>query len=654
MLKGNQALLFAGAAILALTAATKDPFQTKLKPDDRIVHALNRLTFGPRPGDLEKIKQLGLDAWIDLQLHPERIEQSLTLIAKLQPLSTLPLGNREILTSYPPPQLLRALAATGADGSRLGNTPEEKEMIQAVLKRYRARKTEGKKGASATDANANANTDPSDNPEAANAEKRLAEGDLDELRTLVTAAQFETLTKGRPRDKADLLESLPAGQLNAIVLALPRNLRQQAGAAASTPLRRKLLYAAQPTAVVTQDLTEGKLYRAVYSEKQLEEVLTDFWFNHFNVYLNKAFDRSLVTSYERDSIRPHVLGHFRDLLEATAKDPAMLVYLDNAQSVAPNAGNRPRNLPPGALSHLTPQQQQRLEQFRKRKRGLNENYARELMELHTLGVDGGYSQKDVTEVARCFTGWSVTPPRQPQDYGFRFNPRLHDDGEKIVLGVKIPANGGIKDGEKVLDILANHPSTAKHLSFQLAQRFVADQPPPELVNRMAATYLKSHGDLREVMRTMLQSPEFWSEGAYRAKIKSPLQLVASALRATGADIDFALPLSRELEQMGMPLYLKLEPTGYKNVGEEWVSSNALVGRMNFALNLTQNKIRGTKVTAELSDDPQEVAHQLMSAKLSEGTLKVIDQSITEKSDGRISKARLVAGLVLGSPEFQRN
>ena len=273
-----------------------------------------------------------------------------------------------------------------------------------------------------------------------------------------------------------------------------------------------------PQQVVYRDLAEAKMLRAIYSNRQLEEQLDDFWYNHFNVFVDKGADRYLVTEYERDAIRPHVLGKFRDLLEATAKSPAMLFYLDNWQSVGPNAP-QPRG------------------QGNKAKRGLNENYGRELMELHTLGVDGGYTQKDVTEVARCFTGWTIN---QPQRGGkFVFNPRLHDNGEKVVLGVTIPAGGGESDGEKVLDILAHHPATAHFISKKLAMRFVADDPPAALVDRMADTFLKTDGDIRQVMLTMIDSKEFWSVGAYRSKVKSPLEMVASAVRAMNGNVDFA-------------------------------------------------------------------------------------------------------------------
>ncbi|QOY85837.1 DUF1800 domain-containing protein [Paludibaculum fermentans] len=323
--------------------------------------------------------------------------------------------------------------------------------------------------------------------------------------------------------------------------------------------------------MIAYDLGEGKILRAVYSNLQLEEVLTDFWFNHFNVFFDKGADWYLTTSYERDAIRPNVLGKFKDLLIATARHPAMLFYLDNWQSVAP--GSQPRQ----------------------KQRGLNENYARELMELHTLGVDGGYSQKDIIEVARCFTGWTI---RQPQQGGaFYFAPRLHDRGEKTVLGVKIASGGGEEDGLKVLELLARHPSTARFVCRELALRFVSDNPPAALVDRMAKEYLKTDGDLRAVVRTMFESKEFWSAEAYKSKIKSPLEFVASAVRAGEANITFGFGLAQIVERLGQPLYKKAEPTGYSNKSEEWVNSSGLVARLNFAGALAANRVPGIQVDA---------------------------------------------------------
>jgi uncharacterized protein (DUF1800 family) len=349
-------------------------------------------------------------------------------------------------------------------------------------------------------------------------------------------------------------------------------------------LRRRVELLIGPQQVVYRDLAEAKVLRAVYSNRQLEEQLDDFWYNHFNVFADKGADRYLVTEYERDAIRPHVLGKFRALLEATAKSPAMLFYLDNWQSVGPDAP-QPRG------------------QGNKARRGLNENYGRELMELHTLGVDGGYTQKDVTEVARCFTGWTIN---QPQRGGkFTFNARLHDKDEKVVLGVTIPAGGGEGDGEKVLDILAHQPATARFISKKLAMRFVADDPPAALVDRMADTFLKSDGDIRQVMAVMIGAREFWSVGAYRSKVKSPLEMVASSVRAVSGDVDVAFPLVNQVAQLGEPLYRKLEPTGYSNSSTQWANSAGLMARMNFALQLASNKVPGVKVGAAAAhtDDP---------------------------------------------------
>jgi hypothetical protein len=360
------------------------------------------------------------------------------------------------------------------------------------------------------------------------------------IQDVLTPVQLRTLRSGRPAQTVETFEGLSPDQQEAALRALP-GVRQRIFDAASPELRRRIVMSAGPRQVIAQDLLEGKMLRAIYSERQLEEVLTDFWFNHFNVFLDKGPIRYYTASYVRDVIRPHVLGRFRDLLEATAKSPAMLFYLDNWQSVGPARGQRPG---PAA------------------RRGLNENYGRELLELHTLGVAGGYTQRDVTEVARCFTGWTIAKPNQGG--AFTFSPRQHDDGEKTVLGVTIPAGGGEEDGEKVLDIVAAHPSTARHISRELAQRFVADDPPASLVERMAQTFVKTKGDLREVMKTMLASKEFWSAGAYRAKVKSPLEFVASAVRAEGADVDYAFFLANQVGQMGEPLYRKLEPRDTRN------------------------------------------------------------------------------------------
>ena len=521
--------LFAGAALYA--KKTIQVFQQQIPKEERIEQALNRLTFGPRPGDAGRVKSMGLKKWIDLELHPSRIAENPALTEKLKVLDSLFLSSEELVVNYPAPRMLRE---NRDGGLPVPVDPERTRMLQKMAERF-VRRQNGQ--------------EPAD--------------DLP-----LTWEQLGSLRTGTPQQKLAAFEALPLETQDDILVAYPQRL-QALFPIAPPDLRRRLQLTAGPRQVVERDLAEGKLLRAVYSNRQLEEVLTDFWYNHFNVFIDKGADRYLVTPYERDVIRPHVLGKFRDLLEATAKSPAMLFYLDNWESVGANPSR------PGAA-----------------RRGLNENYGRELLELHTLGVDGGYTQKDVTEVARCFTGWSI---KRPQLGGsFTFNARAHDEGEKVVLGQKIHA-GGIADGEKVLDLLARHPSTAHFLSRKLAMRFVADDPPASLVDRMAQTFLKTDGDLRAVMKTMLESKEFWSVGAFHTKIKSPLELVASAIRAANGDIDYARSLTDAVAQMGEPLYRKLEPTGYSNAGSPWLNSAALVARMNFAVNLADNKVPGVKV-----------------------------------------------------------
>jgi uncharacterized protein (DUF1800 family) len=316
-------------------------------------------------------------------------------------------------------------------------------------------------------------------------------------------------------------------------------------------------------------LASAKVLRAVYSDRQLEEILVDFWFNHFNVFAGKGRTALYLADYEQSAIRPHVFGHFRELLEATAKSPAMLFYLDNFQSVAPGSMPLRRN------GQTMP-------------RGLNENYARELLELHTLGVDGGYTQDDVINVARAFTGWTI----DPRQGAFRFAPARHDRGEKTFLGKTIRAGGGIDDGEHVLDILAAHPATARHIATKLARRFVSDDPPPELVARAAKRFLDTHGDLREVVRTLVTSPEFFAASAHRAKLKTPLEFVASAIRSAGVEVAAAAPILRELQQMGMAPYMCQPPTGYADTADAWASSGALVERINFATRMANGNLRG--------------------------------------------------------------
>jgi len=432
---------FVFTILAAALAAPPMLHAAPLAPEQQVVHVLNRLAFGPRPGDVERVRRIGVQQYIDEQLHPETIPLPAGLSARLDALET------------------------------------PKRSAGAAL------------------------------------------GDYLELRKEVR--NEEEGAKQR------------------------RRVEQQRAA---------------------REEAEARLLRAIESSRQLEELMVDFWYNHFNVYAGKGIARALVASYERDAIRPYVLGSFRSLLGATAKHPAMLFYLDNVVSSTP----RPK--------------------ARGRAQGLNENYARELMELHTLGVDGGYTQRDVTELARMLTGWTYDQRRLVRDgETFRFDAGRHDQGTKTWLGHEI-APAGQLEGEYALDVLAMHPATARHISFQLAQYFVSDAPPPALVERMQQAWLASQGDIRTVLKTLFASAEFMDESALGAKFKTPYQFVVSAARASSAPLTNVAPLANAMSQLGMPLYGCQTPDGYKNTQEAWLNPDALTRRIAFATALAQGRL----------------------------------------------------------------
>jgi len=422
-----------------------------------------------------------------------------------------------------------------------------------------------------------------------------------------------------------------------------------------------------------EELAMAKVTRGIYSDRQLQQVMDDFWFNHFNVFAGKGEDRYYLTAYERDVLAPHALGKFKDLVTDTAKNPAMLFYLDNFLSADPRAAQRlaqqrAMRQSRGGFNRFPRQQNPQTQNRKKPERGLNENYGRELMELHTLGVDGGFTQKDVTEVARCFTGWTIEKPREnPQ---FKFDERIHDPDPKVVLGKKIHA-GGMKDGEQVIELLIKNPSTAKFVSTKLARRFVSDNPPPALVARMAYTFKASDGDIRAVLRTMIYSPEFWTREAYRAKIKTPFEFVVSTVRALGTDVDSTMPLVQWVGRIGEPLYQCQPPTGYSDKAETWVNTGALLNRLNFSLALAGNKVRGSRSDApalygtDVAADSKQVldrAVQLfLGGQAAPTTVETLQKQLADpqvmqaKLDDPVKQVDLamVTGLVLGAPEFQR-
>jgi len=635
-------------------------FSQPLAAPEQYRHALRRLTFGPKPGDYEALTRVGLEGWIDAQLHPERVPENPVLQTDLLPLQALRLSIRDAYTHYPPPQMIAAVARGRGP---LPDDPELRAIVLRLADRYLQRKNEAQAAAVASSpapltaappSTVNLNV-PSETQKALAEKSQTMENpndlsDLDlkvKLSSLLTPDQIALLQSGKPDEKAQVLAAIPPEKRLDFVWALRPPQRQRLFALAPVELRRELMLSVAPQNVVASDLAEAKILRAAYSNHQLQELLVDFWYNHFNVFLNKGADRYLVPTYEREAIRPHVFGKFYDLLLETAKSPAMLFYLDNWESVSPEAAERQARF-----------------NLKAAKRGLNENYGRELLELHTLGVDGGYTQQDVIEVARCFTGWTIARPRQGG--GFEYNDKVHDKGRKVVLGHVIADGGGMNDGLKVLDILVHHPATARFISLKLARRFVADDPPPSLVTRMADTFTRSDGDLRQVVRAMITSPEFWSQGAYNAKIKTPFEMVVSALRAADADVSSAFVLSNELQKLGEPLYRKIEPTGYSSANAEWVSSAGLLERMNFALALAHNRVPGIKINLsqwQAQSDPVQLARVLLSGDPSEqiqaAIQKMLDDPTLQKQLASNAKAgppqipSLVAGLAMGSPEFQR-
>jgi uncharacterized protein (DUF1800 family) len=585
------------------------------------------------------------------------------------------MDTREIVENFPPPQVIKAVL----DGKRpMPSDPVKRAVYQAQIDRIEERKerkqdvpaTNATSGTGGADPGTEGNVPPSSEPKGKGnlTEEQLTHRREDRLYADLKAQ--ELLDKAPDERMKEVLKMSPEEQR-----ALSMSLKGQKTGEfmeGMNPKQRETLQAlSNPQKVIGDELVQAKLLRAIYSDRQLEEVMTDFWFNHFNVFMGKGADHYLVSSYERDAIRPHALGKFEDLLVATAKSPAILFYLDNWLSVGPDSDiargiSKDRRLY-GRTRHRFPPNARPVKGKGKRKSGLNENYGRELLELHTLGVNGGYTQQDVTEVARVLTGWTIEPPQKGGS--FKFEDRMHEPGNKIVLGHKIKQHGE-KEGMEVLRILARHPSTAHFICSKLAMRFVSDDPPTTLVDRMAETFRKKDGEIREVLKTMFTSREFWSTDAYRAKVKTPLEFVVSAVRATGGEVTDALPLARQLNTLGMPLYGMQPPTGYSMKSDAWVSTSALLGRMNFSIALMSGKIKGVQIDSErllqgaASDSQRALATleiSLLAGDVSRQThdaiMKQLDspQQQPRQSDkpGTTSNMATIAGLILGSPEFQR-
>ena len=626
------------AATWSVSPAAADRFAAKLPADKQALHVLDRLTFGARPTDLADVKRLGVEKWIDLQLHPDRIPENPELTTRLNALATLQLPTWQILEKYPlvpagairiesplplltPLQSCTLMNGAPADQRRAIIDTLSPDVRRKLLANGPRQAIDG-----LTDLQQEANAARQADAQARQQELRKL---MPPLNDLLTPDQVRIARMGSDPEKLALFASFDDDKRAQVLRAIgPQAL------ARLPELRREAMAAAQPAFYVNQELIDSKLFRAVYSNRQLEEVLVDFWMNHFNVFNGKAQERHLLTGFERDAIRPNVFGKFRDLLLATARHPAMLLYLDNWQSqVLRDDLVRPANGPNGA-----PLQRP----------GLNENYGRELLELHTLGVDGGYTQQDVIAVARAFSGWTIY---DIQRYGeFQFNPATHDRKEKVVLGHTLPAGRGEQDAIDVIDILARHPSTARFISKKLAQRFVADAPPQALIDRMAATFTKTDGDLRAVLQTMFSSPEFMSEGAWRTKFKSPLEVVVSAARALNAEVADTYVLAQRIADLGQPLYGKVEPTGYPNTGESWANSAGILGRIDFAAALTAGQIAGARVDVSRFNfkSPAAVATDLLGTPPSAATLAAIEKGLTTKE----ATPSALASLVIASPDFQ--
>jgi uncharacterized protein (DUF1800 family) len=666
----------------------------EMAENERAAHALNRLTFGPRPGDLERVEAIGVKKWIDMQLNPEQIDDSL-LEARLQSFPAMHLSQQDLLQDFPSAGVIHAVAD--------GKVPLPSDRVERAIYQNQVAEYEEKRQKQAQEAAKHAAEDPVA-ADPAKASAMANESVMADAMALEDVANSPSITVHEqklyadlastqivnllPDQRLDRLLNMKPGQLRGFMKGLTPEERTQLTAGMTAQQKETMVALINPTLLVTGELLQTRLLTDIYSQRQLQAVMTDFWLNHFNVYLKKGqFAPWYLVDYEQNVIAPHAMGKFEDLLVATAKSPAMLFYLDNHSSIGPRSIAAMRAQANPAAKNRDP--------------GLNENYARELMELHTLGVDGGYTQKDVTEVAKVFTGWTIEEPRKGA--GFTFNERRHEPGPKVVMGQTIQESGE-QEGMEVLHRLATSPATAHHLSQQLAERFVSDTPPPALVDRMAKTYLKSDGDIRQVLRTLFTSPEFWSREAYRAKVKTPEEFVVSAVRATGGEVQRPAIVLNAMGQLGMPFFGCQTPNGYSWKADAWVNSGDLLSRINIALALSSNKLgtatdldalmkinkpdalgsaqKETKLEAlflegELNPQARQTVLQQADQLAAQGQFALPGSDLAKpgaKQAGTIPiraafvqvmdlptpipapadrQAALVAGLLLGSPDFQK-
>jgi uncharacterized protein (DUF1800 family) len=744
----EQPMVVSAAVTKSSAASTKE-----IQGEQRVVHALNRFTFGPRPGDVAAVQAMGLKRWFEQQLNPASIDDS-AFEARLEAFPAMRMSQVELAGRYPSPQVVRQIIAKDLP---LPSDPVEHAIYADQIAFYKAQKAkqEEKKAEAAQDgAKADGEMMPPAMAEAK--EKSALPGDGVDPSVPAMATHEEQFYSGLeavkiinlpPEERMQRILAMPPAELVSFRKSLSQ--RELADAAEGlTPIERETLASLQGSSrMIGAELLASRMLRDVYSERQLEAVMTDFWLNHFNVYIKKNQNEPfMLPEFERDVIRPRALGKFEDLLVATAKSAAMLMYLDNWQSIGPDSFAAKNGSKQAQLAK-NPQVKQALKD-----RGLNENYARELMELHTLGVQcevsedhpvsaldaacgKGYTQQDVTQVAKVLTGWTIDRPYCGGS--FDFEERRHEPGNKTVMGQVIQGvdyveprgmgfgrqrfagggspcgaetfhgdQAGMEEGLRVLHMLATSPATAKFISTKLAVRFVSDTPPQALVDRMAKAFLTSNGDIKTVLRAMFDAPEFWSPEAYRAKVKTPEEFVISAVRASGADVKNAIPLAQALDKLGMPLYGMQTPNGYSWMAEPWVNSGDLVNRMNFALGLSSDRIPGVQtdwgrilgetgsamepvaLTSEPSDAGAKEAKlevALLGVKVSDRTRSTVlqqfqDQDLQQQAEKNFSirardlepmaqilnparpgpnrppldrEAATMAGLLLGSPEFQR-
>jgi uncharacterized protein (DUF1800 family) len=666
----------------------------QLQGDARILHALNRFTFGARPGDIDVVRSIGLDKWFEQQLHPATLD-STDLNTRLAEFPAMQWTPEDLLFRMPSNAIIRQVLDGKAQVPERGalNAVYENAVYRVAERRQeKVQKSDTALNAppAGTMNSAAANErevektenptpmtrDPFSTPEAESGGMMTASSAPVPAAPAFDQAPIDAILDLPPQQRVYRLATMRQPSFDEFFKSLKPLQRARLDAGLNPDQREVIGALENPERLVTEELMAQRLTRDIYSGAQLQEVMTDFWMNHFNVYLrkNEATPYYLV-SFERDVIRPLALGKFEDLLEATAHSPAMMLYLDNAESIGPHSQ---------AAERAEMAASRRPGNQKKTREGLNENYARELMELHTVGVNGGYTQADVTEVARILTGWTVERPQRGG--GFEFDPNRHEPGTKKALGQKFKDHGE-EEGRELLHYLATRPATAQFISRKLAIRFVSDDPPQSLIDRMADTYLSSGGDISAVLRTLYRSPELWSTSVYRGKVKTPLEYVVSAMRASNANIQNLRPLTNELRNLGMPLYGCVPPTGYNWQASTWVSTGALVDRMNFALGLAANRLPDITTSWEPPDDnpaalltadiptpeseESRLESLLVAGGISDSTRSAVLQQFQQQSAqmqpvsaqgpqalraqaaslGR--EDQLLAGLLLGSPEFQR-